>query len=266
MGYLIEDKVNLSSWIKNELRLRKAIEVGTKGLMARRVQEWLNLHGLGLDIDGDFGNITKKKVAEFQEVSGLPRSGGVDDKTYEVLSEPLKRTLIKLPVDDGETLGSLTLKYAQLHLQEHPRETGGQNCGPWVRLYMKGNEGQQWPWCAGFVTFALKQASQALGVSSPVSGSFSCDSFASQGKAASCFVNESELSNGSVDPESLSVASAFLVRRTSSDWTHTGFVTRFDEDSFETIEGNTNDDGDREGYEVCSRTRGYGSKDFILIY
>lgn len=33
----------------------------------------------------------------------------------------------------------------------------------------------------------------------------------------------------------------------------------------ETIEGNTNDEDSPEGYEVCRRVRGYGSKDFILI-
>jgi hypothetical protein len=37
------------------------------------------------------------------------------------------------------------------------------------------------------------------------------------------------------------------------------------EEVFETIEGNTNDEGSREGYEVCHRVRGYGSKDFILV-
>ncbi|MGH8565940.1 MAG: hypothetical protein ACREXW_18380 [Gammaproteobacteria bacterium] len=32
-----------------------------------------------------------------------------------------------------------------------------------------------------------------------------------------------------------------------------------------TIEGNTNDDGSREGYEVCARTRDYNEMDFIKI-
>ena len=29
--------------------------------------------------------------------------------------------------------------------------------------------------------------------------------------------------------------------------------------------GNTNDDGVREGYEVCARSRSYGGKDFLLL-
>ena len=35
--------------------------------------------------------------------------------------------------------------------------------------------------------------------------------------------------------------------------------------TFATIEGNTNDEGSREGYEVCRRVRGRGSKDFIRL-
>ena len=59
--------------------------------------------------------------------------------------------------------------------------------------------------------------------------------------------------------------SIFLVRRTPTDWTHTGLVTDAVPVAFDTIEGNTNDDGDREGFEVCSRSRGYASKDFITL-
>jgi hypothetical protein len=33
----------------------------------------------------------------------------------------------------------------------------------------------------------------------------------------------------------------------------------------QTIEGNTNDDGSAEGYEVCARTRSYTNMDFILL-
>ncbi|MBP8113816.1 MAG: CHAP domain-containing protein [Chitinophagaceae bacterium] len=36
---------------------------------------------------------------------------------------------------------------------------------------------------------------------------------------------------------------------------HTGFVESVDGETIHTIEGNTNDEGDREGYEVCRRKR-----------
>jgi hypothetical protein len=34
---------------------------------------------------------------------------------------------------------------------------------------------------------------------------------------------------------------------------------------FKTIEGNTNDDGSREGYEVCARIHDFKSMDFVLL-
>jgi hypothetical protein len=61
--------------------------------------------------------------------------------------------------------------------------------------------------------------------------------------------------------------SLFLERRSPTDWVHTGIVIDIDivKGTFYTIEGNTNDEGNREGYEVCKRTRGFKKKDFILI-
>jgi hypothetical protein len=59
--------------------------------------------------------------------------------------------------------------------------------------------------------------------------------------------------------------SFFLVRNAPTDWTHTGIVVNASDETFKTIEGNTNDDGSREGYEVCARTRGYSNMDFIKI-
>lgn len=47
---------------------------------------------------------------------------------------------------------------------------------------------------------------------------------------------------------------------------HTGFVERVDGNTVHTIEGNTNDEGSREGYEVARRTRPLKSfKGFIRI-
>jgi hypothetical protein len=56
----------------------------------------------------------------------------------------------------------------------------------------------------------------------------------------------------------------FLVQKGGS-WGHTGIVISAEEDVFHTIEGNTNDSGSSEGYEVCRRIRNYDNKDFILL-
>src|SRR3970282_744802 len=102
-------------------------------------------------------------------------------------------------------------------------------------------------------TFLLKQAAQTLGVPMPIPGSVSCDSLAAQAREAGPFVRDSDLRQGTVTIGKMPTASIFLVRRTASDWTHAGLVTAFDKGVFRTIEGNTNDEGSREGYEGCAR-------------
>jgi hypothetical protein len=147
------------------------------------------------------------------------------------------------------------------YLQQHPREIGGQNKGPWVRLYMNGHEGAEWAWCAGFACFCLTQACQRLGAPLPIEPSFSCDSLAASAKERGTFLREPS----ATERTKITPSSFFLVRRTSTDWTHTGIVVQAEPEIITTIEGNTNDDGHREGYEVCARTRGYANMDFVRM-
>jgi hypothetical protein len=169
-----------------------------------------------------------------------------------------------VPAPD-DTLGSMVVRYARQHLAQHPREVGGQNMGPWVRLYMDGNQGAAWPWCAGFATFVLRQAAAALGVRPPVARTFSCDVLAGDARTARCFCAGAEAVHAGAHHGKVTPGSLFFVRRTASDWEHVGIVTAAEATVFHTIEGNTNDSGDREGYEVCARVRGYDRKDFVLI-
>ncbi|PIE14205.1 MAG: protein with peptidoglycan-binding domain protein [Rhodobacterales bacterium] len=223
------------------------------------MQEWLNLHGVGLVVDGDFGPITERQVKKFQTLKNIGQSGQVDQITFEKMTEPMNAVLSP-GAQAGESFADCVVRIAKLHLQIHPMEIGGQNRGPWVRMYMNGNQGINWPWCAGFVTFLMKQASELLGDAMPIKGSFSCDSLAAQAKASGRFVKESNAIAAGLPDGSL-----FLVRRTSTDWTHVGMVLGATSGFFETIEGNTNDEGSHEGYEVCKRVRGYARKDFILL-
>jgi len=188
-------------------------------------------------------------------------TGIVDEATFNLCIKPLKNAVANIPAD-GRQIGQLVVSYARQHLAEHPREVGGQNSGPWVRLYMDGNEGVNWPWCAGFVSFILKQAADTLGVVSPFAKTYSCDILGSDARHKQLLVEGSSFTPQAI---TLQPGSIFLVKRASNDWEHTGIVTAFNADTIETIEGNTNDDGSREGYEVCLRTRGLSGKDFIRI-
>jgi hypothetical protein len=260
----MSDSIN-TSHVRRELEFSNPIQKGARGMKARRVQEWVTFHEFATPIDADFGPATENSVQRFQEANSLPATGVVDESTWNQLVAPLARALAPLPINDDDTLGKILLRVAQQHLEQHPLELGGQNRGIWVRLYMGGNDGHEWQWCAGFVTFLLKQACSLLERSMPIPGSYSCDSLAYQAREAGLYVRGTHLENGTVSWSELGDAQLFLVRRTSTDWTHAGLSFNGVLDTFSTIEGNTNDEGSNAGYEVCQRVRGIGSKDFIRI-
>lgn len=234
---------------------------GDKGLQVKLVQEWLCLHGILVDVDGAFGPATKAAVRLFQSqhdtTQGL--NGVVDEHLINILTKPLKKAVASIA--PAANIGLTMVKVAQQHLLEHPREVGGQNRGPWVRLYMYGHDGKEFAWCAGFVCTVLKQAFEAHGQKPPFSKIYSCDALAQ--------INSTRLVQPANGDEAsrfgLRPGAIFLRRKTETDWTHTGIVTKFHGSHFETIEGNSNDEGSREGHELCARIRGYGNRDFIPV-
>lgn len=244
----------------NELVLGKIYKKGSKGKRVKLIQEWLSLNNIHVCVDGNFCPATEEAVRQFQKREGLKVDGIVNKKTYSRLILPMKQALTFITVKK-KSLGEMIISYATQHTQQNPREIGGQNKGPWVRLYMNGHEGPQWPWCAGFACFILKKACKTLEIPLPIKSSFSCDILALDAKQKGLFVKENRIA----DRTQITPGSFFLVRRTSTDWIHAGIVETAREDFFHTIEGNTNDEGSREGYEVCKRIRGYSKKDFIVF-
>lgn len=202
-------------------------------------QEWLCLRGYGVIIDGVLGPATRDALQAYQRSH----------------TEPLDEPLTRASSNDGLTARKLSegvRAVARRHLREHPREVGGQNCGPWVRHYMCGVDGPEFPWCAGFVSTILGQAATLTGLEPPIPYSWSCTRLAESG----------DLVHG---PQVGTPAAVFLIRKGVNAWQHTGLVTGFYKDHYTTIEGNTNDDGHREGYEVCERRRSYRNTDFIVL-
>jgi hypothetical protein len=256
---------NLMPHLLRELSFDAEIRRNQNGDKVKRVQEWLEFHGFGTPIDSDFGPATERCVKNFQADKGLPVTGIVDQSTYEKLVEPLAKVLEDIQPSPNETLSSMVLKYAKQHLAQLPIELGGQNRGAWVRTYMEGNEGEKWAWCAGFVTFMLKQACATLNQPLPILGSFNCDVLSDQAKQEGLFVSGSDILDGSIPWASLEPCCIFLIQDPTG-WCHTGFaLEKYDDGTLSTIEGNTNDDGSPEGYEVCHRVRSLNGKDFIRL-
>jgi hypothetical protein len=243
-----------------DLDLERSYGKGDKSQKVRLIQEWLTLQGSHVVVDGDYGPATEAAVKQFQTQATVPTDGVVNRRTFELLVEPMTAALRPISAD-GRSLGELVVAYAQQHLLQHPREVGGENRGPWVRLYMGGRQGSDWPWCAGFVCFCLKQACQAVHTAMPITASFSCDSLAASARERNRFLRQPS----AADRSAVSPGCLFLSRRSSNDWIHTGIVISSASETFDTVEGNTNDEGSPNGFEVCRRVRGYGEKDFVLI-
>lgn len=251
--------------VKKEITYPGEIKKGQRGKKAKRVQEWLSFHNFKTSIDGDFGPATFFCVKEFQKAKGIKVNGRVNKTTWEALVKPMTDTLTDVNPKEGTTAAQNVLDFAKQHLKIHPVEIGGQNRGPWVRMYLKGNEGTQWAWCAGFVTFVMEQAYASLGRKMPIKGSFSCDNLANQAKQKGLFVKGADIVTKKVQWAELPASWIFLNRKTSSDWTHTGFGFAGFDEVFRTLEGNTNDDGSRDGYEVCQRVRNNKKRDYIRL-
>lgn len=235
---------------------------GDRGLQVKLIQEWSVLHGILIDIDGDFGPATECAVRQFQEEhTHLVVSGVVDEQTMKALTWPLERA--KRPVVAQANVGLTVVEVAKQHLREHPRECGGENRGPWVRHYCQGMDGKAYAWCAGFVCAILAQAYKAHKQKPPFPHTLSCDKMAKMNAAKLMRVEKRE----DAQSKGLRPGAIFMIRKTPTDWTHTGIVTKFtSKEIFKTIEGNTTQvTGSREGVEVCARIRGYSKKDFIPI-
>ena len=236
---------------------------GDKGPKVRQAQEWLTLHGFGTSIDGDFGPATERAVHSFQwhgrhEEAPHWTPGVVTAETWAALTAQLAAAVDV--VSRVDAVGTRIVSIAERHLGWKPREVGGPNSGPWVRLYMDGHEGKDWPWCAGFATYVLRQA-----LGHDKWRTFSCDELAQKARRENAYViAENPERQRLVRPGSL-----FGVRRAPEqwwDWVHCGIVTAVGAEHFETIEGNTNQGGSREGTEVCRRVRAFNARtDFVLL-
>jgi hypothetical protein len=222
-------------------RIPTGLARGATGEGVEHLQEWLTLAGYPLLIDGDFGPATERALVAWRDSVHAPicgDPGAVSAVDAATLTAPLWRAL--------SARGSIP-HIARAYLAEHPREVGGQNRGPWVRTFCDGREGE--PWCG----FAARHIARQAG-----------DPWAER-ISPSCDVTAARALHDGRWSSTPTVGGLFLVRRTPTDWTHMGIVLDAGPGWISTWEGNANDEGGREGHEVCGRTRGVGRLDFVRL-
>ena len=251
----------IEAYLKKEIIFSSLTRNYSNSKKAKRIQEWLYFHGFHLEIDGKFGNVTENQVRAFQSSRGLADTGEVDEATHDALVAPLVEALKPLAVPPSSFEACVTA-YAQKHLSLSPEEIGGQNAGPWVRAYMEGHDGAPYAWCAGFIQFIMRQAAETLNIEMPIKGDWLCTNFAKQAKTKNLLH-----SSGAVDKTHIIPGSLFIAKKPSGPgYAHIGLVTYAGSTGFETIEGNTNLSGGREGYKIAAQSRGYSDKyDFVIF-
>lgn len=257
------------------LHITDTFRRGRRGDTVRLIQEWLCLNLCDVMIDGQFGYATEQAVRDFQGATGvLPVTGEVDPETYAMLIRPMTEALRPIHPPDGATMGQMVAAYALQHLRQRAREVGGQNRGPWVRLYLHGNQRPRDPklpqgfdaWCAGFASTMIAQAAATLETDLPLDYHTNCNRLAEDAKARGRFVTgEKALKRARRVP----TGSLLLIRKSGAKdrWHHTGVVVQALEKVVRTIEGNSaySTDEDPSGHEVCRQMRSYGNLDFIVL-
>jgi peptidoglycan hydrolase-like protein with peptidoglycan-binding domain len=246
--------------VAKELDFAGNVSAGVKNRQAKLIQERLCLAGFPVAVDGEFGDATTEQLQRYQKAKGLPVNGVYGAKEHEALTQPFVDALN--PVSASGSFGDVIIRVAKQHAAEHPVEVGGPNAGPWVRMYMDGNEGEQWLWCAGFVFFVMAQAGQLAGKPMPMAKTFSVDTVAERAKNSGQFFGERQAAGAG--RRRIAPGSLFMVRHSPIDWTHVGIVATAGPDTFDTYEGNTDNAGSSNGFEATRRVRNYAAKDFVI--
>lgn len=141
------------------------------------------------------------------------------------------------------TLSELFLFTAttQLEVEETPRNT---NNGRKVKQYLKSvGLGAGYPWCMAFVYWCMEQAAKEMGQPNPL---VKTGGVADQWNRT---VLRKLPKTGAVKPGDIFI----IIYKNGSG--HTGIVEEVKNGYVLTVEGNTNDEGSREGYEVVRRER-----------
>jgi len=235
----------------------------------RLVQQ--RLKELGFDpgiIDADFGDVTEAAVMLFQARSADPSGepleidGVVGPLTWEALFGPGSA--------EGHEHGPEILKTPASVLSEAVREIAageigvresplGSNRGPRVDQYLRatgldpagGNA-----WCMCFVFFCFEQAAKQIGISNPCpkkAGVLAAFEACKKAVANGTKVNVITAAEAKKNPSKVRPGMVFFIS-TGRGFGHAGIVISHKNGSLETIEGNTNDNGSREGIGVFRRT------------
>lgn len=230
---------------------------GDNGGEVTLIQEWLNVFSRAYEnniptivVDGDFGPATERALKRFQAQYGLKIDGIFEVDSVEAITAPMLKSFNNLDIPEGDVSDRI-LFVAKRFADVHPVELPG-NRGPWVRSFMRGHDGDWAAWCAGLVSTCVDLA---IGTDDrDLKWTWSTVKLKQYAKESSNidFFPAEMVRNRYVEAEPGDI---FLVEKLNGMPRHTGIIVAQEGDMLLTIEGNTNDEGSREGWELVRRRR-----------
>jgi peptidoglycan hydrolase-like protein with peptidoglycan-binding domain len=211
-----------------------------------------------LSTDGGFGQNTANAVELFQvrhsDLDGNPLDvdGKVGAQTWGALfgRAAVPTTSPAATAKSPLLAGALEFAAGEIGVREEPL---GSNKGKRVVEYQAsvGIPGGGEPWCAAFVYFCFQQAAAKLGVKNPV---IKTASVLDHWNTARDQGIKRVLHDDAVQNPALVKPGMIFIISTGNGTGHTGLVESISGTKLVTIEGNTNDDGSREGIGVFRRS------------
>lgn len=223
--------------------------------LVKNIQNQLNRLGCGpIDVDGEFGNQTLNAVKLFQarytDTSERPLlvDGKLGAITWAALfgqeETPQAKTF-------GFLQSALQIAQSQIGIMEQPM---GSNRGPEIDQFLRSTGKNpatgSYAWCAAFVYWCFNEAAKKALMDNPVirtAGVMDHWNKAGQRQIPRLLMNDAFNDPGKIKPGFLFVISS------GGGLGHIGIVEQINAGLLTTIEGNTNNNGSREGIGVFRR-------------
>ncbi len=208
-----------------------------------------------IDVDGDFGNQTFTSVKLFQsrntDLQGIPlvSDGQIGSITWQVLFKETDVPQIEVPSND---LFKEVIKIAksQLHVREDPPNSNrGADVAKYLRsVGLNANSGN-YAWCMAFVYWCFDEAFKKIGKPNTLVKTGGVLRQWNETK------HKKIKKQDAINNPSLIKPGFVFIRNYGGGKGHTGIVISVNGGYIETIEGNSNNNGSREGVGVFKLTR-----------